>query len=101
MGTSIVISIHQLAEPIADVVGCHGRTDWNITKPDGMPKKQLDLGRIQKLGLIIAIPLEQGLQLTYADYQRRLAQKRPRSLFPIDCCPKKRTTQLNLTPSIK
>ena len=79
VGTGIDLSIRQLAEQIADVVGFKGRIDWDTSKPDGTPKKQLDVSRLQAMGWQASIPLEQGLSLAYRDFQDALAGERLRS----------------------
>ena len=73
VGTGIDISIRQTAERIAEVVGYEGRINWDKSKPDGSPKKQLDVTRLQVMGWMASIPLEQGLRLTYQDFQQSLA----------------------------
>ena len=79
VGTGIDLSIHQIAERIAEVVGFEGRIDWDNTKPDGTPKKQLDVSRLAKLGWMSSISLEQGLALAYQDFKLSLAEQRLRS----------------------
>ena len=79
VGTGIDLSIRQLAEQIAEAVGFQGRIDWDTSKPDGTPKKQLDVSRLQAMGWQAAIPLEQGLSLAYQDFQDALAGERLRS----------------------
>ena len=74
VGTGIDLSIRQLAEQIAHVVGFQGRIDWDTSKPDGTPKKQLDVSRLQAMGWQASIPLEQGLSLAYQDFQDALAK---------------------------
>ena len=73
VGTGVDLSIRNLAEQIAEVVGFHGRIDWDRTKPDGTPKKQLDVSRLDSMGWKASVPLEQGLILAYQDFQKDLA----------------------------
>lgn len=73
VGTGIDLSILQIAKQIAEVVGFDGRIDWDTSKPDGTPKKQLDVCRLASLGWVSSIPLAQGLTLAYQDYQHSLA----------------------------
>ena len=47
VGTGKDLSIRQLAEQIAAVVGFQGRIEWDTSKPDGTPRKQLDVSRLQ------------------------------------------------------
>jgi GDP-L-fucose synthase len=59
------ISIHELAELICDVVGFDGELAWDTTKPDGTPRKLLDVSKIRALGWKPAIPLRDGIVRTY------------------------------------
>lgn len=69
VGTGLDLSIRQLAERIAEVVGFEGQISWDTSKPDGTPKKQLDVSRLEKMGWKASIPLEEGLVLAYSDFQ--------------------------------
>ena len=79
VGTGIDLSIRQLAEKIAEIVGFKGGINWDTSKPDGTPKKQLDVSGLQKLGWMASTPLEHGLQLAYQDFQHSLAEQSLRS----------------------
>ncbi len=57
--------IRELAEMVARVVGYEGRLGWDTSKPDGTPRKLLDVGRLRALGWQPTIPLEAGLRTTY------------------------------------
>jgi GDP-L-fucose synthase len=59
------ISIRELAELICDVVGFDGELAWDATKPDGTPRKLLDVTRLCALGWKPAIPLRDGIARTY------------------------------------
>jgi GDP-L-fucose synthase len=59
------ISIRELAELICDVVGFDGELAWDTTKPDGTPRKLLDVTRLCALGWKPAIPLRDGIARTY------------------------------------
>ena len=59
------ISIRELAELICDVVGFDGELDWDTTKPDGTPRKLLDVTKLRALGWKPAIPLRDGIARTY------------------------------------
>jgi GDP-L-fucose synthase len=59
------ISIRELAESICDVVGFDGKLAWDATKPDGTPRKLLDVTRLRALGWKPAIPLRDGIARTY------------------------------------
>lgn len=59
------ISIQELAELICDVVGFDGDLAWDITKPDGTPRKLLDVTKLKALGWKPSIPLREGVEQTY------------------------------------
>jgi GDP-L-fucose synthase len=59
------ISIRELAELICDVVGFDGELAWDTTKPDGTPRKLLDVTKLRALGWKPAIPLRDGIARTY------------------------------------
>ena len=65
VGTGEDISIAELAESVAKVVGYRGEIHWDPSKPDGTPRKLLDVQRINDLGWRAAIPLAEGIQATY------------------------------------
>ncbi|MGK5529803.1 GDP-L-fucose synthase family protein [Streptomyces sp. URMC 129] len=59
------LTIAELAATIADAVGYSGRVAWDPAKPDGTPRKLLDIGRLRKLGFAPRIPLARGVRETY------------------------------------
>jgi GDP-L-fucose synthase len=59
------ISIRELVELICDVVGFNGDLAWDTTKPDGTPRKLLDVTKLRDLGWKPAIPLREGIARTY------------------------------------
>lgn len=68
VGTGVDVSIADLARKVADVVGFAGRIEFDASKPDGTPRKLLDVSRISSLGWQASIDLAQGLRSTYAWY---------------------------------
>ena len=64
VGTGVDLSIRELAEAVAQATGFNGRIEWDTTKPDGTPKKQLDVSRLASLGWRARITLAEGLRLT-------------------------------------
>ena len=60
------LSIRELAEMIAEVVGYTGRIVWDTSKPDGTPRKLLDVSRISALGWQPRIALREGIAATYS-----------------------------------
>jgi GDP-L-fucose synthase len=71
VGTGKDLSIRELAELVADGVGYRGKLVWDSSKPDGTPRKLLDVSRLSALGWSANIPLEQGLRSTILDYVQR------------------------------
>jgi GDP-L-fucose synthase len=67
------VSILELAHLVKDVVGFEGDITLDSTKPDGTPRKLMDITRLQQMGWQANIDLKQGLQITYADYLKTLA----------------------------
>lgn len=68
VGTGVDLTIKELAEQIAAVVGYQGNIEWDKHKPDGTPKKQLEVSRLKSMGWCYQIPLSQGLQGAYVDF---------------------------------
>jgi GDP-L-fucose synthase len=68
IGTGQDLTIADLAELVKEVVGFRGKILLDRTKPDGTPRKLLDVSRMQALGWRAKIPLQQGLAETYAWY---------------------------------
>ena len=65
VGTGIDCSIREMAETVARVTNYKGRIDFDSSKPDGTPRKLMDVSRLKSLGWEASIPLEQGLKNTY------------------------------------
>ncbi|HEU5313522.1 MAG TPA: GDP-L-fucose synthase [Candidatus Udaeobacter sp.] len=65
VGCGADISIRELAELICDVVGFDGELTWDATKPDGTPRKLLDVTKLRDLGWKPSIPLRDGIAQTY------------------------------------
>ena len=68
VGTGADLSIKELAEQVAATVGFHGSIQWENSKPDGTPKKQLDVSRLATMGWKSKISLQDGLKLAYVDF---------------------------------
>lgn len=68
VGTGQDLPIRELAELVADVVGYEGDLDWDTTKPDGTPRKLLDVSRITALGWRPEVSLRDGITRTYQWY---------------------------------
>lgn len=69
IGTGEDVTIKELAETIATTVGYTGELAWDSTKPDGTPRKLLDVSKLHALGFKHRIPLKEGIEKTYAWYQ--------------------------------
>ena len=68
-GSGEEISIKQLAELVADVVGYKGTILWDTTKPNGTPRKLLDLSKSLGMGWKYKTPLIDGIKMTYEDFR--------------------------------
>jgi len=66
VGVGEDLTIRDLAEKVKQAVGFAGAIRWDSGKPDGTPRKLLDVARIRKLGWQATIPVEQGIASTYA-----------------------------------
>lgn len=71
IGTGTDVTIAELAEMVAKVVGFQGRLVFDATKPDGTPRKLLDVGRLAVLGWTGRTALEDGLQLSYRWFRKQ------------------------------
>jgi len=68
VGSGVDISIADLAALVARIVGYQGKIRYDSTKPDGAPRKLMDVSRLSALGWSAEIPLEQGIHDTYQWY---------------------------------
>ena len=68
VGTGTDLTIRELAELVQAVVGFEGEIVWDTSKPDGTPKKQLDISRRTALGWSPSIQLRDGIASTYKWY---------------------------------
>ena len=64
-GTGEDLTIKELAETVQKVVGQHGSIEWDSSKPDGTPRKLMDVSRLKELGWQAQIQLEDGIRETY------------------------------------
>lgn len=71
IGTGEDVTIRELAETVMDVVGFSGRIVFDASKPDGTPRKLLDVGRLHALGWKHGVELRQGIELAYQDFLKR------------------------------
>jgi len=73
IGTGKDITIRELAETIMDVTGYQGKLTFNIEKPDGTPRKLMDVSKIHNLGWQHKIDLKEGIEKTYQDFLENVA----------------------------
>jgi len=71
VGTGTDLPIRDLAGLVADAVGFRGTLNWDASKPDGTPRKLLDVSLLKALGWSATISLEEGLRATVNDYVQR------------------------------
>lgn len=77
VGTGEDLSVRELAGLVAEVVGYQGTIACDPTKPDGAPRKLMDVTRLRDLGWQASVPLRQGIAQAYQDF---LAQAHPRAV---------------------
>jgi GDP-L-fucose synthase len=72
VGTGTDLTIREISDIVASVVGYSGETEWDTTKPDGTPRKLLDISRLTETGWTSRIGLKEGLEQTVAWYYANL-----------------------------
>ena len=72
VGTGEDVTIKELAETVARVVGFEGALVWDTNKPDGTPRKLLDVSKMTALGWRATTPLEHGIEQVYQDFKNAL-----------------------------
>ena len=75
VGTGVDITIRALAEAVAEATGFTGQILWDTTKPDGTPRKQLDVSRLDTLGWRARISLTQGLASTVSEFCEQVREE--------------------------
>ena len=76
VGTGVDCTIRELAETVARVTGFRGRLTFDASKPDGTPRKLMDVSRLRQLGWQATIPLEEGLRDAYRWFVEHHAEAR-------------------------
>ena len=71
VGCGADLTIRELAELVARVVGFNGALRFDTSKPDGTPRKLLDVSRIKRLGWVPKVSMEQGIALSYREFLGR------------------------------
>ncbi len=75
VGVGHDLSIRELAQTVCRIVGFQGALRWDASKPDGTPRKLLDVSRLSGLGWQARVSLEQGIERAYADFRERFADR--------------------------
>jgi GDP-L-fucose synthase len=73
IGTGVDLTIRELAELVKRVVGFDGALSFDASKPDGTPRKLLDISLLSRLGWRAQVALEDGIARSYADFLNRSA----------------------------
>lgn len=68
VGTGKEMTIRELTEKVASIIGYEGEVRWDATKPDGTPRKLLDVSKLERLGWHYRTELDEGIRLTYEDF---------------------------------
>jgi GDP-L-fucose synthase len=76
VGTGKDVSIAEFADIVADVVGYRGKIIFDPSKPDGTPRKLLDISLLSSFGWTAEVPLREGLKKAYADFLENTVRER-------------------------
>jgi GDP-L-fucose synthase len=68
VGTGTDLSIKSLAEMVKDIVGYQGQLVWNTSKPDGTPRKLMNVSKLESLGWKHLIDLKKGIEMVYSEF---------------------------------
>jgi GDP-L-fucose synthase len=68
IGTGIDVTIKELAETVKEIVGFTGSIQWDRTRPDGTPRKLMDVSKLHSLGWKHKIEFKEGISLAYQDF---------------------------------
>ncbi|PTY05911.1 GDP-fucose synthetase [Opitutaceae bacterium EW11] len=79
VGTGTDVTIKELTETVAEVTGFKGKITWDVSKPDGTPRKLMDVSRLTGLGWKAKIGLREGVAKTYASFLEEKASGSLRS----------------------
>ncbi|BEP95512.1 GDP-L-fucose synthase [Acidovorax sp. A79] len=71
IGTGQDVTIRELAATVMEVVGFNGEIVFDASKPDGTPRKLLDVSRMREMGWSASVPLREGIALAYTDFLKR------------------------------
>ena len=76
VGTGTDLSIHELAEMISGIVGFTGGIKKDLSKPDGTPRKLMDVSKLKSMGWTAKIHLEEGIRMVYEGYKKSMTDDR-------------------------
>jgi|UniRef100_UPI00404900B5 GDP-L-fucose synthase len=79
VGTGTDVTIKELTEVVAETVGFAGKIVWDTSKPDGTPRKLMDVSKLTALGWSARIALREGVEKTYASFLAELGAGRIRN----------------------
>jgi GDP-L-fucose synthase len=68
IGTGVDVTIKELAETVKEIVGFDGEIRWDVSKPDGTPRKLMDVSKLHQLGWKHSVELADGIRLAYQDF---------------------------------
>ena len=75
VGAGRDISIKELAHLISSIIGYEGKIIWDSSKPDGTPRKLLDISKLSRIGWTAKTSLKKGIKLTLENYTKELENK--------------------------
>lgn len=78
IGTGKELTIKELTELVSKVVGYSGKINWDVSRPNGTPRKLLDVSKLHNLGWIHKVELEDGIKLSYQDFLTRVIREESR-----------------------
>jgi GDP-L-fucose synthase len=81
IGSGIEVTIRDLAHHVQEAVGYKGKIEFDVTQPDGTPKKLLDCSKLHKMGWRHKIELDEGIKLAYKDFVKMLGDKEKAKRF--------------------
>jgi GDP-L-fucose synthase len=76
VGTGVDVTIRELANAVAFAAGYRGRIEWDPSRPDGMPRKCLDVSRLTALGFRPSVGLDEGIRRTIEEYRQFQKERR-------------------------
>jgi GDP-L-fucose synthase len=76
LGSGEDLTIAELAEVVGEIIGFKGAISYNTQKPDGTPRKLMDVSKIKELGWNPQIQLKEGIQLAYNDFLHQINSKK-------------------------